>query len=328
MSKLYNLARMNTATTGTGTITLSTAVTGFLSFAGAGVQNGDVVSYAIEDGSAREVGTGTYTSAGTTLTRTVVKSTNSDNAISLSGTAQVFITGLAADFPIVASGKTAPTFSNTLTFAGTDGTTLTFQGTDTYVGRATTDTLTNKTLTSPTLTTPVLGTPSSGTLTNCTGLPVAGIAASTSTALGVGSIELGHATDTTIARSAAGTVTVEGVQVLLAGQTATISKGFNLTPYSIGTVSSGTTTPDPANGNYQYLTNGGAFTLAAPASDCAIDILVINGGSSGSITLSGFKTAGTSVGGNTYATTNSTWWVLSIRRVNSVSTYSWSGPWT
>lgn len=44
---------------------------------------------------------------------------------------------------------------------------------DTLVGRATTDTLTNKTLTSPTMTAPVLGTPTSGTLTNCTGLPVA-----------------------------------------------------------------------------------------------------------------------------------------------------------
>lgn len=43
------------------------------------------------------------------------------------------------------------TASNSLTLAGTDGTTLTFQGTDTYVGRATTDTLTNKTLTSPTI---------------------------------------------------------------------------------------------------------------------------------------------------------------------------------
>jgi catechol 2,3-dioxygenase-like lactoylglutathione lyase family enzyme len=40
---------------------------------------------------------------------------------------------------------------NTLEFAGTDGTTITFQGTDTYVGRSTTDTLTNKTLTSPTI---------------------------------------------------------------------------------------------------------------------------------------------------------------------------------
>ena len=40
--------------------------------------------------------------------------------------------------------------------------------TDTLVGRATTDTLTNKTLTSPTLTTPALGTPASGTLSSCT----------------------------------------------------------------------------------------------------------------------------------------------------------------
>lgn len=43
-------------------------------------------------------------------------------------------------------GKTL-TVSNNLTLAGTDGTTLTFQGTDTYVGRATTDTLTNKRVT-------------------------------------------------------------------------------------------------------------------------------------------------------------------------------------
>lgn len=50
--------------------------------------------------------------------------------------------------------------------------------TDTLVGRATTDTLTNKTLTSPTLTSPTmtapaLGTPASGNLANCTGLPIA-----------------------------------------------------------------------------------------------------------------------------------------------------------
>jgi hypothetical protein len=56
----------------------------------------------------------------------------------------------------VANGKTL-TASNTLTLAGTDATTITFQGTDTYVGRTTTDTLTNKTLTAPTLTTPAIG---------------------------------------------------------------------------------------------------------------------------------------------------------------------------
>lgn len=45
----------------------------------------------------------------------------------------------------IANAKTA-TVNNTLTFAGTDGTTQTFQGSDTIVGRATTDTLTNKTI--------------------------------------------------------------------------------------------------------------------------------------------------------------------------------------
>src|SRR5712672_1727598 len=97
MGKLYNLARMSTATVGTGTITLGSAVPGFLTFAGAGVSNGDVVSYGVADGANSEIGTGTYTSAGTTLTRAVNKSTNGNAAISLSGTAQVFITPRAED---------------------------------------------------------------------------------------------------------------------------------------------------------------------------------------------------------------------------------------
>ncbi len=63
------------------------------------------------------------------------------------------------------------------------------------------------------------GTPSSLTLTNATGLPVAGITSSTSTALGVGSLELGHATDTTLARSSAGNMTIEGNLVYRAGGT-------------------------------------------------------------------------------------------------------------
>lgn len=95
---LANLARMTTATTGTGTITLGSAVAGFLTFAQAGISSGDTVTYAIEDGSSREIGYGIYTSAGTTLTRNVLNSTNSNNAISLSGSAQVFITASSTDF--------------------------------------------------------------------------------------------------------------------------------------------------------------------------------------------------------------------------------------
>lgn len=59
-----------------------------------------------------------------------------------------------------------------------------------------------------------LGTPSSGTLTNATGLPIAGLVASTSTAIGVGSIELGHASDTTIARVSAGVASIEGFNIV------------------------------------------------------------------------------------------------------------------
>jgi len=97
MAKLYNLARMTTATTGTGTITLGSAASGFLTFALAGVANGDVVAYGIKDGANSEVGTGTYTASGTTLTRSVTKSTNSNSPISLSGTAEVFIVARAED---------------------------------------------------------------------------------------------------------------------------------------------------------------------------------------------------------------------------------------
>lgn len=123
MAKLYNLARMSTATTGTGTITLGSAVSGFLSFASAGAQDGETVTYAIEDGANREIGRGVYTAAGTTLTRSVLRSTNANAAISLSGTAQVFITAAAEDFMEAAGSSGQLQFNSSGYLAGMAGAT-------------------------------------------------------------------------------------------------------------------------------------------------------------------------------------------------------------
>jgi len=98
LSKLYNLARVETTTTGSGTMTLGDAVIGCLTFANAGVQDGEVVSYTILDSNNTESGHGTYSSTGPTLARTTIySSTNSGSVISLSGNAQVAITALAQD---------------------------------------------------------------------------------------------------------------------------------------------------------------------------------------------------------------------------------------
>ena len=79
-------------TTGTGTFTLAGAVSGFQSFSAIG--NGNTTYYAIVLGSEWEVGLGTYTSSGTTLSRdTILESSNSGSAVNFSaGTKDVFVT--------------------------------------------------------------------------------------------------------------------------------------------------------------------------------------------------------------------------------------------
>lgn len=158
---------------------------------------------------------------------------------------KVTITTPASAATLTIVNNKSLTVNNILTLAGTDSTTLTFQGTDTYVGRATTDTFTNKTFdtagtgnilkingttvsatigsgsvvlsTSPTFVTPLLGTPTSGTLTNCTGLPITGVT-------GIGQLT----------NSLGGNVTLTTAGTYFDGPT--VAQGTTGTWYATGTV--------------------------------------------------------------------------------------------
>jgi len=125
--------RETSTTTGTGTLTLDGAVSGFQTFSTA-IGNTNTCYYTIVNGSEYEIGLGTI-AAGTLARTTVLKSSNANAAVNFSaGSKDVF--------------GTYPADRAVLTDLS--------------------QTLTSKTLTSPTLTTPVLGTPSSGNLTSCT----------------------------------------------------------------------------------------------------------------------------------------------------------------
>jgi len=174
--------------------------------------------------------------------------------------------------------------------------------TDTLVGRATTDTLTNKTLTSPTLTAPVLGTPASGTLTNATGLPISGLVASTSTAIGVGSVELGHATDTTLSRSSAGVLAVEGVVVPTVSSTSTLTNKTLTSP--VINTPTGIVKGDVGLGNVDNTSNATERAATATLTNKTLTSPVINA-PTGFLTGAAKITVGTSTPGS--PTTGDLW---------------------
>ena len=91
---LTDRVKETTTTTGTGTVTLLGASTGFQAFSAIG--NGNTTYYTIagQTGSEWEVGIGTYTAAGTLLARTtVISSSNAGSLVNFSaGTKDVFVT--------------------------------------------------------------------------------------------------------------------------------------------------------------------------------------------------------------------------------------------
>ncbi len=86
--------KVTSTTTGTGTLTLGSALTGFQSFSVIG--DGNTTYYTIVDTSTGdwEVGIGTYTASGTTLSRDVIlESSNSGSAVNFgAGSKEVFVT--------------------------------------------------------------------------------------------------------------------------------------------------------------------------------------------------------------------------------------------
>lgn len=103
--------------------------------------------------------------------------------------------------------------------------------------------------------------------------------------------------------------------ILTDAQSDTLTKGFNVTDHDAGTKTSGTFTPDPADGNQQFAINGGAHTLAPPASSCTVVIHYTNNASAGTLTTSAFDV----VTGDAITTASGSEFLFYITVINSKS---------
>jgi hypothetical protein len=108
-----------TTTTGQGTVTLLGAATGFQSFAAIGNANNTYYTIAGQTGSEWEVGIGTYTASGTTLSRDTVLASSAGGTTKTTfsaGTKDVFVTYPASYASFAAAGAVTENYT---TFTGT-----------------------------------------------------------------------------------------------------------------------------------------------------------------------------------------------------------------
>ena len=152
---VYDRVQQTGTANTTVSFTLSATTTGYQSFAAVG--NGNTTYYAATDGTNWEVGLGTYSTTGPTLTRTtILSSSNSGSAVTFSGTVTVWV-----DYPAgkavyqdstgnvsVSNLTDSALTSSRVTYAGTSGllqdsANMTFSGTAlTLANDATISTLT------------------------------------------------------------------------------------------------------------------------------------------------------------------------------------------
>jgi hypothetical protein len=313
--------RDTSTTTGTGTITLAdSAPTGFRKF-GDVCANGDTVPYTIEMGGEWEVGIGTYSTSGPTLSRDTIKaSSNGGSAVNFSaGTKQVYLSAIASHMEERVVGPASATDNTLPRFDGTTGKTLQTSGVtiddSDNMGGIVALSARSLNLNNPSGNTGFEIGPQSG---------VAGAAfidfhtsatlqdynvrllATGDVGNGLGTLAVTAGSFTwggsplLVANDIGSTVQAYDADTLKADTSDDLTAGFTATSADQGTKSSGTFTPTFATRNVQHCVNGGAFTLGEPTGHGSLVLDITNNSSAGAITTSAFDL----VTGDDFTTTN------------------------
>jgi len=130
MAKFADRVKASTSTTGTGTVTLGSAESGFQVVPTS--LNGHTLRYVIEEGTAWEVGTAVYDSSGPSLTSRTLTSSSTGVLLSLSGSAKVFISASADDLDLLYADITVTVSGGNYLIDGTANQTITLVPSVTY----------------------------------------------------------------------------------------------------------------------------------------------------------------------------------------------------
>lgn len=103
--------------------------------------------------------------------------------------------------------------------------------------------------------------------------------------------------------------------IVKSNATKQLTVGYSAAVSAQGTKSSGTFTPDEANGSFQSVTNGGGHAFGPPANTCTLIVLYTNDSSAGAIATTGF----TKVTGDSFTTTDTNAFLCFVTKHGSSS---------